>query len=288
MIVSLVYEKGTILASKRTSYDELGGADLDSRALAERVSRQHKLICAAIKAGRVAELKEMSAKARNGRGRPEDAETTAQPRSSKKARGAGTTSEGNQVEAADKNRPAEELPVEVIVGESSTPSAVRESVAVTSPQSFAGEPVPARITKPAIDFEEFPLFDAVTVVEETEVLPPEAVAVVSELSGTERPSNEKLSIDLLGDGKFSGGDRVNVSILVCRGTARKVVPNAQIMVKVLGSAFRPVIFHASTDSNGLAKIHLQLPHFQAGRAAMLIRAIADGQEAELRRIVSPG
>jgi hypothetical protein len=60
------------------------------------------------------------------------------------------------------------------------------------------------------------------------------------------------------------------------------------MLKVLGSSFRPVIFHAKTDANGLAKVHLQLPHFHAGRAALLVRAINGGEEIELRRIVTPG
>jgi len=64
-----------------------------------------------------------------------------------------------------------------------------------------------------------------------------------------------------------------------------VVDGAQIMIKILGSAFRPVIFHARSDQNGLAKIHLQVPQFSAGRAALLVRAIADGEEVELRRVV---
>jgi hypothetical protein len=76
--------------------------------------------------------------------------------------------------------------------------------------------------------------------------------------------------------------------MICRGTDRKVVPDAQVMIKVLGSSFRPVIFHAKTDTNGLARVHLQLPHFQSGRAAVLIRAITGGEEVELRRVVTPG
>ena len=71
-------------------------------------------------------------------------------------------------------------------------------------------------------------------------------------------------------------------------TDRKVVADAQIMIKVLGSSFRPVIFHANTDSNGVARVHLQLPHFTSGRAALLLRASHSGEEIELRRIVTPG
>ena len=116
----------------------------------------------------------------------------------------------------------------------------------------------------------------------------EAVEVVSELSGRERSSNSKLTLELLGETKFKGGDRKTVNIMVCRGTERKVISDAEIMVKVLGSSFRPVIFHARSDANGLAKVHLQLPNFDAGRAALLVRAIASGEEIELRRIVQPG
>ena len=136
--------------------------------------------------------------------------------------------------------------------------------------------------------EDGPIFDAVSVIEEDAILAPEAVNVVSELSGTERPTNNKLSLELLGESKFKGGDRTTVNIMVCRGTNRKVVNDAQIMIKVLGSSFRPLIFHAKTDQNGLAKVHLQLPHFQAGRAALLIRVISSGEELELRSIVTPG
>lgn len=130
--------------------------------------------------------------------------------------------------------------------------------------------------------------DITDVIEEVIEIEPDAVAVFSELSGTERPTNEKLSLELLGETKFKGGDRRTVSIMVCRGTARKVVVNAQIMIKVLGSTFRPVIFHARTDANGLANVHLQLPSFNAGRAALLVRAIVDNDEIELRRAVTPG
>ena len=140
----------------------------------------------------------------------------------------------------------------------------------------------------ADEFFDAPLFEGVSIIEDDEILPAEAVAVVSELSGKERPANSKLSIELLGDFKFRGGDRHTVNIMICRGTERKVVPEAQIMVKVLGSSFRPVIFHARSDANGLAKVHLQLPHFQSGRAAVLLRAISGGEEIELRRAVTPG
>jgi hypothetical protein len=38
----------------------------------------------------------------------------------------------------------------------------------------------------------------------------------------------------------------------------------------------------------VATVHLQLPHFRAGRAGILIKAMSEGDETELRRVVVPG
>lgn len=74
LIVSLIYVGGEILASKRTSYEDLiHDGKVDEAALAERLQRQHKLICAAIRAGRVEELKRM------GRKEPSDGRKTGGP-----------------------------------------------------------------------------------------------------------------------------------------------------------------------------------------------------------------
>ena len=59
LILSLVYSGGAILASKRSHYDDLIASGFSDEALAERLKRQHRLICAAIHAGRIEELKRM-------------------------------------------------------------------------------------------------------------------------------------------------------------------------------------------------------------------------------------
>ena len=58
--MSLVYQGGTILASKRSPYDDLIESGFDEAVLEERVQRQHKLICAAVRAGRIEDLKRMT------------------------------------------------------------------------------------------------------------------------------------------------------------------------------------------------------------------------------------
>jgi hypothetical protein len=66
IILSLVYTGGAILASKRSPYDDLIAAGFDQSALVERLQRQHKLICAAINAGRIEDLKRMSDRGATG------------------------------------------------------------------------------------------------------------------------------------------------------------------------------------------------------------------------------
>src|SRR6185436_3347670 len=66
IILSLVYVGGTILASKRAPYEDLIATGFSDEVLAERLKRQHRLICAAINSGRIDDLKKMS-------GRPKEA-----------------------------------------------------------------------------------------------------------------------------------------------------------------------------------------------------------------------
>lgn len=63
LVLSLVYSGGAILASKRSTYHDLIAAGFSEAALTERLKRQHRLICAAINAGRLGDLKKMSAPA---------------------------------------------------------------------------------------------------------------------------------------------------------------------------------------------------------------------------------
>ena len=62
LILSLVYSGGAILASKRSRYEDLIASGFDEEVLTQRLKRQHRLICAAISAGRLEELKRMGAR----------------------------------------------------------------------------------------------------------------------------------------------------------------------------------------------------------------------------------
>ncbi|MBX3243532.1 MAG: hypothetical protein KF685_03575 [Acidobacteria bacterium] len=266
MILSLVYNGGTILASKRASYDDLVAGGFDEKQLEERLNRQHRLICAAIKAGRIDDLKKMSSR------------ETVPARSAEPA-------------IAETLRKAETVTVSLElpdVPEYPVPRPETGELSFPIPRPDFGEEfdLDSVMEGPVIDI------GAISIIEEEAieevVLPETAVEIISDMAGKERPVNDKLSVELLGDVKFKGGERRAVTVMVCRGSERKIVPDVQIMIKIIGSNFRPLIFHSATDDNGIASVNMQFPKFRSGRAALLVRASDGGDEVELRRPVELG
>jgi len=279
LILSLVYDRGTILASKRSPYDDLLADAFDETALAERLQKQHKLICAAIRAGRIEDLKRMTMKDSALRNKRLVTQKEIIPVA---------------VTTNDKPKNTEDLLLAQVFTEKA--QAANQSKEKTLDLAKAEEIFVAEIPKPTdelvwdipISVVEEPFIEAVQIVEEEMILPAEAVEIITDFAKFEQIVDDSLKIELLGDVTFKGGERKTVSILVKRGSQENGLSGAHIMVKVIGTSFRPLIFHAKTDSNGIAIVHLQLPHFTAGRAAILVRAMSEGEEIELRRVIQQG
>ena len=253
LILSLVYDRGTILASKRSPYEDLIEIGFDEKVLAERLQKQHNLICAAIRAGRIEDLKRMTMKAANSR----------------------------QIVAEEAKIAKSEITSQTI--DLKLPDVLIPKKEITN--SF-----PPQIQQPQMSWQESlnlddeMIFKNVEIIDEEAVLPDEAVAIISDIINSDKAIETKeLSIELLNESGFKGGERKTLSILVSNG---EPIAKASVLVKILGSSFRPVIFHAKTDTNGIAIIHAQLPHFKTGRAAILFKASNGGDEVELRRIIT--
>ncbi len=266
LILSLVYDRGTILASKRSPYEDLVKDGFNEKILADRLQKQHKLMCAAVRAGRIEDLKRMTLK-----------------ESALKRQGLVAQKEVKQ--------PTEKKP-ETIPTPPFFKEAVRESkfapIIENKTETEIPRPTEELIWDIPIDVIEEFIVDGVQIVEEEMILPAEAVEIVTDFAKTEHPTDNSLKIELMNETTFKGGERKTITILLRRGNQEKGLVGAQVVVKVIGSSFRPLIFHAKTDSNGVAIVHLQLPHFRAGRAAVLVKAMSGGEEAELRRVVSQG
>jgi hypothetical protein len=267
LILSLVYDRGTILASRRVPYDDIIESGFEEAVLAERLQKQHNLICAAVRAGRIEDLKKMTADAR--------------PK-----RTAGGSKRKKKPARAQSPATASVATVESIL--ETIPGIPRPSgptfeadAARPIPRPRFDLPLPPPIKTPTIE----PLLEDGIEIVEDDLVHVDAVEFMSDLVGKARPTNNKLSLEFLGTTQFRSGEKRTISIMVCRGSHRKVVPDAQVMIKVLGSSFRPMIFHALTDDNGLAKLHMQFPAFKAGRATIMVRALSDGEEVEVRESI---
>lgn len=233
LILSLVYSGGAILASKRSRYEDLIASGFSDEALSERLKRQHLLICAAIHAGRVGDLKRM----------------------------AGAEPEMAAVETpVDREPPAPDQEEEK--AEAREAVAQQDAAAPTPPTEAVGQP------------------DAYTVHDPRRQSPLGEVAREA----------EGLRISLLDEGEFRSGDTPTLRIMVSQlsGTNEKPMNGAVVSVKVLGTAFRPLIYSMKTQHDGVAIVLAQIPSFTSGRAAILIKALAGGSETELRRVIHGG
>jgi hypothetical protein len=102
-------------------------------------------------------------------------------------------------------------------------------------------------------------------------------------------SQEGLQILLLNDAEFNSGEVRTLRVLVVHriGADEKPLYNIAVSIKILGTTFRPLIYSLKTDREGVASVTTQIPRFTSGRAAVLVRAVAKDEAAELRRVIHP-
>ena len=256
IILSLVYVGGTILASKRSPYEDLIASGFSDEVLSERLKRQHRLICAAINSGRIDDLKKMS-------GRPKEApqKTVAE---------AAPEMETEPVSTVDEPFEIEYWPV---------------SQEWTPPPAPEDEEL-AAVMEPGME----PRYEPVDLTAKPPEPEPEVEEPVEVEELVSEPDLEDgLFIELLDDDEFYSGQSYTLRVLVNNRTNgdEKPLANVAVSIKVLGTTFRPLIYTLKTESDGVASISTDIPQFNSGRAAVLIRAVTKDQAAELRRIIHP-
>jgi hypothetical protein len=301
LLLSLVYVGGAIIASKRTPYADLIASGFDEQVLTERLQRQHKLICAAIKAGRVEDLKRM--------GVPQGSVPQAEPGNGK----AGATSEGTKVEGTrgegakggsqrkKKSETAQPRVQSDTVDEAVgvVTSGESEQTDSASEQTDSDFVIITTMADEVSNLENFkprpkPTLNASTEVAthvQELVLPAEPILGPPATSGlvqeTPEDTSSEIYLSLLDDeGDFRAGQLATVKIHVGRGAyGQRPVADASVTIKVLGTSFRPIILTTTTDESGVAVVRALLPRFTSGRAAIIIRAVAGEEAAEVRRII---
>ena len=284
LILSLVYAGGAILASKRSRYEDLIESGFDEEALAQRLKRQHRLICAAINAGRIEDLKRMG-----GERGDEKAEIDSAPAPSFEI------VEG----ATDQGPPASESapPIEIIDNASyyaslrETPefAAEEESVLdldiVTNASDYANVlEIPPPVQTPDVEIPEPEREPEVA----TETSPYTVHDSRRQSPLGEPEQADGLSITILDEQEFWAGGSFQIRIKVGDRENQQELPvfGATLSIKVLGTAFRPQLYSVKTERDGVAVVSAQIPRFTTGRAAILIRAATeDGRSTETRRVI---
>lgn len=253
LILSLVYVGGAILASKRSPYDDLIASGFNDTILYERLQRQHQLICAAIHAGRIEDLKRM------GKREPEDRAaqqaSQAEPQAPTIADHAPITREAVMDVPAP---PAVSPPVDVPPVATPPPVTVPPPVALPPPTFIS--PVSPPPTLPGAG---------------------KANAAFKAVDG------DVLHLSFLEERELRAGQFVMLRIRVSHGAGedRDSVPDAPVTVKILGTTFRTLVSSARTDRDGIALVFAALPRFTSGRAALLVHTAIGGLTAEMRRII---
>ncbi len=296
LILSLVYTGGAILASKRSPYQDLITAGFDEEVLSERLKKQHRLICAAIAAGRIEELKRMGARvAIEEKPAPIDlqtpdvierfvVETVSEQRVAE-----GPNHELILETSAERYHPVE--PQDELILETSAeryhpvePSG--ELMVETSAERTSGAAEPPVVSPPP---------------EDEDLLKPRKPTKARESAYTVYDSRRKaqkgaraepesgLVLSILDEGEFYAGEAFTIRILLQNrsGKTEKPVSGVTVSFKILGTGFRPRIFSVKTARDGVGIVTGEIPHFNSGRAAIVIRAVLDDQSAEVRRVIHP-
>ena len=308
IILSLVYSRGEILASKRSKYEDLIAQGFNDEVLAERLKRQHRLICAAIHSGRINDLKKMS-------GPRHEVEELVAPGTSVPP----PVDDSPQI-IVQTDLQSEPLPTEATEEEPIEFAAIEVEAEIVEPEVSEVEPEPITVeAEPSTISDEFvfeieptptqswlpPEEVVVPVVEvEPEVVEEELVPAIDspgyvdayapfdsrhDIDISEVVTEGGLVISLLDDEEFHSGEKRTLRVLVSnrKGDNDKPLANASISIKILGTTFRPLLFTLKTEKDGVATVDTEIPEFTSGRAAVLVRAVARDQAAELRRIIHP-
>ena len=260
LILSLVYAGGAILASKRSPYHDLITAGFDEEELTQRLKRQHRLICAAINAGRIEDLKKMGVR------EPAAVEAASVP--------------PEEIELVD--NAADYAAVIETTTQGDTPESGEVVTNANDYAEFAESAQPTPMQEP-VEEEEAAL---------SEATPPGSPYTVydsrrqSPLSEGPQPESG-LVLTLLDEEEFRSGQTVQIRILVEDRSKAKEKPlsGVALSVKILGTTFRPQLYSMKTEKDGVAVVAAKIPAFTSGRAAILIRAVSGERSTETRRVI---
>ena len=271
---SLVYVGGTIVAKKRTPYREQVDQGATEEAIALLLRRQHQVVIAAIKAGRIEDLIRHTAE----EGQVADL--------------------GHQASASRTESPPVNVPAQPI-----QPPPVAEKVKTT-------KAAPSQLSSPAAPVEATPGPQPQVPRQAgrgrgSKPLTGEKQSPSAAVSGGKAQGNSgkiglnldqvisdylkrsseqgKLDLKVISPNVFIAGKSIALKVRVSRSEALE--SDAVVTVKVIGTAFKPQVYMAKADRQGVSTFNITLPPFSAGTAAIVIEAQSSRGRGELKHLI---
>jgi len=251
VLESLVYIGGTIVAKKSTPYSEQLSSGATEEAIASLLKRQHQVIIAAIKAGRIEDLIRHSAQEQNAR----------------------------------KDSPAKQLPA--TAPQQQTPAHIsapsdplKKSPGVILPDWTPAPPRPPTPQDISADANKKPAPVMAVPGGQSGALDLDQVIADYVKRNLEQG---KLDLQVITPSIFVAGKSIGLRIQVAYDS--KPEPDAVVTIKVIGTAFKPQVYIGRAGRDGVASFNLTLPAFTSGTAALVIEGQSGRGRGELKHLI---
>ena len=286
ILESLIYIGGTIVAKKLTPYPEQIDDDARHATLAALLKRQHQVIIAAIKAGRIEDLIRHSLRQQNGQV-AKDAESSTGP---EPAKAEPSRTIADPIKSTEHRRSKRE----------SAPAEPEASHSVADPIRSTEHRRSKYESAPAADSSS----DAVAPAANSHSARPSSRAPSGPKAGAtpgrgdtaglnldqvlqdylnRGAGHAKLDVKVLTPEVFSAGKAIGLRVQVTHES--KPDFDATVTVKIIGTAFKPQVFIGRVGRDGVASFNMTLPSFSTGTAAIVIEAQSATGHGELKNLI---
>ncbi|MEW6125917.1 MAG: hypothetical protein AB1757_02540 [Acidobacteriota bacterium] len=269
VLESLVYINGAIIAKKLTPYAEMLKDGATDSAIASLLKRQHQVIIAAIKAGRVEDL------IKHSNGQAQDLEKVLEP----------------LPRPLPKSEPEKERLTKVSAsrtGQLPKPASLPSGKSSGALGKTSGTLKSGKLPNLAAKLDSQPLNTAPAQPvqrKRTGPLKTGSLNLDDLISDYLKRSSEqdRLELSVLTPNVFVAGRAVSLRVEVKQNG--RLEAEAIVTVKVIGTAFKPQVYIGRTNTDGIATFNIALPAFTSGTAAIVVEAQSRLGRGELKHLI---
>lgn len=266
ILESLVYIGGTIVAKKLTPYPEPLNKDVSQETLASLLKRQHQVIIAAIKAGRIEDLIRHSLKQQAGK-EAQDNQPSRKPASPEAEE---LLSTGDQIRLPRRPGAISEIsPRQASSSDAAVPISPAANVSSESVRPAGRASSGLKVGAPAGSSRG-----------DTAGLNLDQVLEDYVKRGA---GHARLEVKVLTPEVFTAGRGIGLRVQVTHDA--KPDFDATVTVKIIGTAFKPQVFIGRVGRDGVASFSITLPSFSTGTAAIVIEAQSGSGRGELKNLI---